>query len=53
MNQPIQTALLYLCVKFMLLCGLSCNYVVNSPKNPIGFKFNDHDMMRFAKDMIL
>ena len=49
MNKPIQSA-------NSVLCGLYCIYVAHviiSSKFPIGFKVNDHDMMRFAKHMVL
>ena len=49
MNKPFQSANL-------VLCGLYCIYVAHviiSSKFPIGFKVNDHDMMRFAKHMML
>ena len=49
MNKPIQTA-------NSVLCGLYCIYigpVIISFKFPIGFKVNEHDMMRFAKHMML
>ena len=49
MNKPIQSA-------NSVLCGLYCIYVAHviiSSKFPIGFKVNDHDMMRFAKHMML
>ena len=48
MNKPIQSA-------NSVLCGLYCIYVAHviiSSKFP-GFKVNDHDMMRFAKHMML
>ena len=49
MNKPIQSA-------NSVLCGLYCIYVAHviiSSELPIGFKVNDHDMMRFAKHMML
>ena len=49
MNKPIQSA-------NSILCGLYCIYVAHviiSSEFPIGFKVNDHDMMRFAKHMML
>ena len=49
MNKPIQSA-------NSVLCGLYCIYVAHviiSSKFPIGFKVNDHDMMSFAKHMML
>ena len=49
MNKPIQSANSF-------LCGLYCIYVAHviiSSKFPIGFKINDHDMMRFANHMML
>ena len=49
MNNPIQSA-------NSVLCGLYCIYVAHviiSSKFPIGFKVNNHDMMRFAKHMML
>ena len=49
MNKPIQSA-------NSVLCGLYCIYVAHviiSSKFLIGFKVNDHDMMRFAKHMML
>ena len=49
MNKPIQSAI-------SVLCGLYCIYVAHviiSSKFPIGFMVNDHDMMRFAKHMML
>ena len=49
MNKPIQSA-------NSVLRGLYCIYVAHviiSSKFPIVFKVNDHDMMRFAKHMML
>ena len=49
MNKPIQSA-------NSVLCGLFCIYVAHvilSSKFSIGFKMNDHDMMLFAKHMML
>ena len=49
MSEPIQSA-------NSVLCGLYCIYVAHViliPKIPIGFKVKDHDMMRFAKHMML
>ena len=49
MNKPIQST-------NSVLCELYCIYVAHviiSSKFPIGFKLNDHDMMRFAKHMML
>ena len=49
MSKPIQSA-------NSVLCGLYCIYVAHvklSSKFRIGFKVNDHDMMRFAKHMML
>ena len=49
MNKPIQRAK-------SVLCGLYCIYVAHViilSKFPIGFKVKNHDMMRFAKYMML
>ena len=49
MNKPIQSA-------YSVLYGLYCVYVAHvivSSKFPISFKVNDHDMMHFAKHMML
>ena len=49
MNKPIQSA-------NSALCGLYCIYVAHviiSSKLPVSFKVNDHDMMRFAKHVML
>ena len=49
MNKPIQSANL-------ILSGRFCIYVAHdiiSIKFAIGFNVNDHDMMRFAKRMML
>ena len=49
MNKQIQSA-------NSVLCGLYFVYVAHvtlSSKFPISFKVNDHDMMRFAKHMML
>ena len=49
MNKPIQSA-------NAVLCGLCCIYVAHvilSSKFPIGFKVNNHDIMRFAKHLML
>ena len=49
MNKSIQSAT-------SVLCGLYCIYVARviiSSDFPIGFKVNDHDMMRFAKHLML
>ena len=38
-----------------VLCGLYCIYVAHviiTIKFPIGFKLNDHDLIRFAKHML-
>ena len=48
MNKPIQSA-------NTVLCGLYCikfAHVIVSSKFLIGFKVNDYDLMRFAKDII-
>ena len=49
MDKPIQSI-------YSILCGHFCIYVAHViflSKFPIGFKVNDHDMMRFAKHMML
>ena len=49
MNRRIQSA-------NSLLCGLYCVYVAHliiTSRFPLGLKTNDHDMMRFAKHMLI
>ena len=49
MNRPIQSA-------NSVLCGLYCVYVAHliiKSSFPLGLKVNDHDMMRFAKHMLI
>ena len=48
LKKPIQSA-------NSVLCGLYCIYVAHviiTNKLPIGFKLNDHDLIRFAKHML-
>ena len=48
MKKPIQSA-------DSVLCGLYCIYVAQviiTNRFPIRFKFNDHDLIRFAKHML-
>ena len=48
MKKPIQSA-------DSVLCGLYCIYVAHviiKNKYPIGFKLNDHDLIRLAKHML-
>ena len=48
MKKPIQSA-------DSVLCGLYCVYVAHviiTNRFPLGFKLNDHDLIRFAKHML-
>ena len=48
MKKPIQSA-------DSVLCGPYCIYVAHviiKNRFPIGFKLNDHALIRFAKDML-